>query len=266
MVWDLKRIGVVLSGGGAKGAYEIGAFKALEEWDLGQYIYSISGCSIGAYNELLYSMLDLNSAREFLYDFPTLIETNLEKERLLSGEDARYSSKGIIDYLLDKLGESQLIVAKPNLYACAYSVCNKQIEYFQLNGLSVREASQICIASGALPDYFAPVIIRGNPYTDGGVVPSQCVGGGNADKIPLYPLLKTELDCIICIFLNEKNYIDHSKITSSCLYYELRPSEPLEEKPHSGTLDFSPYKLEHHEALGYKDMRRMLEGINSREL
>ncbi|MDE5835270.1 MAG: patatin-like phospholipase family protein, partial [Ruminococcus sp.] len=47
------KIGLVLSGGGAKGAYEIGVYKALSEIRADYYIDSIAGTSVGALNAVL---------------------------------------------------------------------------------------------------------------------------------------------------------------------------------------------------------------------
>ncbi|HAX74186.1 MAG TPA: patatin, partial [Firmicutes bacterium] len=54
------KIGLVLSGGGAKGAYEAGVIKAL--WDLGlnKQIKVVSGTSIGVINALIFCMDDLS--------------------------------------------------------------------------------------------------------------------------------------------------------------------------------------------------------------
>ena len=46
-----EKIGLVLEGGGAKGAYEIGACKALEE--IGINITAVTGTSVGALNGAL---------------------------------------------------------------------------------------------------------------------------------------------------------------------------------------------------------------------
>ena len=46
-------IGLVLSGGGAKGAYETGAYKALEQFGITERITAIAGTSVGALNAVL---------------------------------------------------------------------------------------------------------------------------------------------------------------------------------------------------------------------
>ena len=45
------KIGLVLSGGGGKGAYELGVWKALKELNLNKYISVFSGTSIGAFKK-----------------------------------------------------------------------------------------------------------------------------------------------------------------------------------------------------------------------
>ncbi len=47
-----KGIGLVLSGGGGKGAYEIGVIKALDKLDITRSITCVSGSSVGAYYNL----------------------------------------------------------------------------------------------------------------------------------------------------------------------------------------------------------------------
>lgn len=50
-----ETLGLVLSGGGAKGAYEVGAWSALHEAGLCENIVAISGTSIGAVNAALFA-------------------------------------------------------------------------------------------------------------------------------------------------------------------------------------------------------------------
>ena len=58
------KIGLVLSGGGGKGAYELGVWKALKELNLNKYISVFSGTSIGAFNAALFAMDDLEKAEK----------------------------------------------------------------------------------------------------------------------------------------------------------------------------------------------------------
>ena len=55
-----KEYGLVLEGGGAKGAYQIGAWKALKE--AGVKLKGIAGTSVGALNGALICMNDIEAA------------------------------------------------------------------------------------------------------------------------------------------------------------------------------------------------------------
>ena len=50
----MKGIGVVFSGGGGKGAYEIGVWKYMHEVGLDRYVRAVSGTSVGALNAALF--------------------------------------------------------------------------------------------------------------------------------------------------------------------------------------------------------------------
>ena len=54
--------GLVLSGGGAKGAYEVGVWKALEDYGISDKITVISGTSVGALNAALFACSDSGEA------------------------------------------------------------------------------------------------------------------------------------------------------------------------------------------------------------
>ena len=55
-----KEYGIVLEGGGAKGAYQVGAWKALKE--AGIRIKGVAGTSVGALNGALICMDDFSKA------------------------------------------------------------------------------------------------------------------------------------------------------------------------------------------------------------
>ncbi|MEG0378349.1 MAG: patatin-like phospholipase family protein, partial [Eubacterium sp.] len=59
----MKEYGLVLSGGGTKGAFEIGVWQALRELHI--KTPCIIGTSIGAINAALIAQNDFNKAREF---------------------------------------------------------------------------------------------------------------------------------------------------------------------------------------------------------
>lgn len=61
------KIGLVLSGGGTKGAYQAGVYKAMEELGLIPHIKAIAGTSIGSFNALLFSCGTLRYGGSFCF-------------------------------------------------------------------------------------------------------------------------------------------------------------------------------------------------------
>lgn len=56
------KIGLVFAGGGGKGAYQIGVWKALEEMGIAERVEAVSGTWVGALNAALFAQGDLARA------------------------------------------------------------------------------------------------------------------------------------------------------------------------------------------------------------
>lgn len=72
--------GLVLEGGGAKGAYHIGALKAIEELDI--KISAVAGTSIGAMNGAMYVQGKLDEAYDYWYNVSTSQVLDIEDKYL----------------------------------------------------------------------------------------------------------------------------------------------------------------------------------------
>ncbi len=59
-----KRVGLVLAGGGARGAYQIGVWKALREFGIDDNITDLAGASVGALNAALFANGDFYTAED----------------------------------------------------------------------------------------------------------------------------------------------------------------------------------------------------------
>lgn len=59
-----KNIGLVLSGGGAKGAYQVGVWKAMEEYGLTDNVKVAAGTSVGALNAALFANISTLEAEQ----------------------------------------------------------------------------------------------------------------------------------------------------------------------------------------------------------
>ena len=209
-LFDLN-IGLVLSGGGAKGAYEAGIFKALWELDIIRRVSVVSGTSIGTINGLMLSMND-NSIMDESWSSLTYsrfinhqtlarnlkISKLLKKVRyigteekfneLLSGSDlGLLSQSGIREFIEEYVNFQIIKESNKTLYACAYNIDLKTPEYFRLNDYEGDELIDIVLASCAVPFIFKPIKINGYRYADGGINNPQYVCQ-NADNVPIAPL------------------------------------------------------------------------------
>ena len=88
------KIGLVLAGGGGKGAYELGVWKALKELGISEHISVFSGTSIGAFNAVLFAMDDMEKADK-LWDEVTM-------DKLVPISNYELIKRGIGLYLVGK--------------------------------------------------------------------------------------------------------------------------------------------------------------------
>ena len=74
----MKPYGLILAGGGAKGAYQIGAWKAMRELDI--EFEAIAGASIGAINGAMIAQGDFDDAYELWSNVEVSSGVNIQGE------------------------------------------------------------------------------------------------------------------------------------------------------------------------------------------
>ena len=74
----MKKLGLVLDGGGGRGAYQLGIWKYIKEIGLDKHIKVISGCSVGSLNACLLAMDN--------YDMAYSIWTNEVKDKIICAD------------------------------------------------------------------------------------------------------------------------------------------------------------------------------------
>jgi NTE family protein len=185
------KIGLVLSGGGAKGFAHIGVLKVLEE--AGVKIDFIGGTSMGAVIGGLYasgynaaqidSIFQATDFNELINDFIPRSSKNFYERR----NDELYAlvlpfnkmkigipealSKGIYNYnLLSRITRNVRQVKDFNQLPIPFLCIGTNIETGEEVLLNKGNLVQAMIASSAFPSLFAPVEIDGKILVDGGVV------------------------------------------------------------------------------------------------
>lgn len=174
-----QKIGLVLGGGGGKGAYQIGVWKALKEYKIDKYITYVSGTSIGSLNSLLFLNGDLDNAIN--------VWSNITRETALTKKSVKdilfkkslYSRDGFIDLAEKNVDFDKVSNSKVKFFVTATPV-SKNVEgaptNFCLNGKSKEDILKCVLASSAIPVIFEPVVINGIKYRDGYMVDNNPVG------------------------------------------------------------------------------------------
>jgi NTE family protein len=194
---------LVLQGGGALGAYQVGVYQALHEagiepeWVIGTSIGAINGAIIAgnapddriARLDAFWDRVRRDAATEAARWFPALDAalTNLgtfthgidgffhPNPQALRGVHAPLGVENAAFYLTAPLGETlaelvdfgRINGAKTRLSLGAVSVSRGDMHYFDSREMAI--GPKHVMASGALPPAFPAVRIDGEPYWDGGI-------------------------------------------------------------------------------------------------
>ena len=173
---DKVRIGLALSGGGARGIAHIGVLRALEEE--GIFPDEISGSSAGAIAGALYAS---GISPERMLDF--VKGSSIMKILKVT---VPYSGLAKLTYLqeqLERFIESDRFEdLKRKLYITVTNLNKGRSEV-----LSGGKLFQAVLASSAIPLVFKPITINGELFVDGGML----------NNMPVQPLVDADLDIII---------------------------------------------------------------------
>ncbi len=244
--------GLVLCGGGAKGAYQIGAWEALAAYGLFDKIQAISGVSIGAINEILMAGVSLETAKHIWnqIDFLTVFDTEPE---LIDMVEGTFSRNEMLDIMRQYLDYEKVTKSAYDLYVNITRIGtnvddNERIAiYDTLNSKTQRQIEQLILASSALPLIYEAVPIDGYYYRDGGLT----------DNMPVKPLYEQGYRNIIVVSLSHKTVINTDLYPDAQILL-IRPSRSLGDT-FSGTLNFDRRKINIRRELGYRDTLRTLQ-------
>lgn len=195
--------GLVLGGGGARGCYEIGAWKALK--DNGISFGCVAGTSIGALVGAMYVQGALGPITEFvehleptaiasdLFAFPEKLGTWVKNRKEIGSFLSRYIVSGTgmdispLKTQIDHLFSWPEFEQSPINFACmTFNVTQKRPEVFYKNEMTEANAKSIILASASCYPAFPPLKYEGNGYIDGGYwdnVPIDLAAKMGATKI-----------------------------------------------------------------------------------
>ena len=272
----MKNIGLVLCGGGAKGAYQVGVFKVLEELEIANEIKMISGSSIGALNGALYLMYSADEIDQIWQQCNWTAIFGVSKEnikkvnQIVHRVNTRQMSpffgainmvgvanqtglplqrKGFEKVLRQYLKPSIIQKQSIDLIVSCGKVNSKQLAYFNLNHQSPKKMQDILFATTAVPMLSNPVYIDNSYYCD----PMKY------ERAPLAPLLKSDCETIIIVYLNRGQCLGRKEINGKRLI-EIAPSRDLGTGIY-GSFDFRKSVIENSIELGGNDAYRILYNV-----
>ncbi len=260
-----KKIGLVLSGGGAKGAYEVGVWAALEQLGLTCGIDGIIGSSVGALNAVLFDTCDLQTAKDIwlnLKESDLLYVDQTAFFTLLLGpafQAVRSTVWGIMlggvfsQKRLEEIMKKNIDFrrSKRALYAvCSHIASPKLSEVFYLAEYAPDVRRKIVLASSALPVIYRGLFgarINGAGYLDGGI----------SDNTPRMKLRAQGWRQTVTVWLTDQPEPDK---LSNDRNIDIIPSESLGSFV-SGTIKVDPDKQKHDFELGLRDTLALKERL-----
>ena len=203
-----KEYGIVLEGGGAKGAYQIGAWKALRE--AGVRIKGIAGASVGSLNGALICMDDLEKAEDIWknIEYSRVMDVSDEtikalkkkdfkalnmQEILNSGfqfiKDGGFDVTPLKNLIAEVVGdESRIRESDRELFAMTYSVSEHKELAVDVKSGEEGSVKDMLLASAYFLA-FKNEKLGGKRYRD----------GGGFNNVPLGVLLDKGYEDIICL-------------------------------------------------------------------
>lgn len=170
------QVGIVFSGGMAKGSYEIGVMKAFQKQKSLQ-VAGISAASIGTLNAYAWLCEKLSDAEQIWQNI--YVETKGKTYRTL------IKNRGIYNYI-DVICKEADVLSIP-----LYTVCTPSNVfhpcYVLLNELDYEKRKKFLKASITMFPVMPAYRIGSNSYYDGAII----------DNTPITPLSTYELDCVV---------------------------------------------------------------------
>ncbi|MFW6148248.1 MAG: patatin-like phospholipase family protein [Atribacterota bacterium] len=259
-----EKFGLVLESGGAKGSYEIGACKALEE--IGVRITAVTGTSVGALNGVMVAQHEIDKAYQMWYDMRPSKVMKIDEKRLnqlsrleIKPGDMRYYIKmlgeiiteGGIDVtplkrlIKEYVNEDKLRKSDINFGMVTVSFTDRKALELFVEDIPRGQVADYLFASANFP-LFRSAKIGDKIFMDGGIY----------DNLPIGMLLKKGYKSFITIRvggMGRKRKVN----LEDCHVINIEAREPL-----AGPLNFSKEKARESLKLGYFDAYRVMKNLS----
>lgn len=254
--------GLVLEGGGTRGAYQIGAYEAL--MDLGIEIKGIAGTSIGAINGAMFAQGDLELSKELWENLDHSMIINMEEDDISKLYNLKFEKNDLL-YMFEKVKEVLKdggLDISPLKFTIDKYIDEERIRKsgkdfgivtFNLTDLKPKELFLEDIPKGSLKEYilasaYMPVFkgekLNGSYYLDGAFY----------DNLPFKMLENKEYNKLIVIRIHGTGVV--KKPSKDVEYIVIEPKEDL-----GHSLEFNQERVRYNIKLGYYDTLRVFKNL-----
>ena len=260
-----KTYAIALEGGGSRGAWQVGAWRALEE--AGIRYNAVSGTSVGAINGTLMAMRDLPQAeavwRDISFSQVANVDDdtmnrimNLDFETMDQVKDALVTVKNIVHdrgldveplrrLLAERVDEEKVRNSGVELFLTTVSLTDLKEMQIDAKDLAPGQLKDMIMASAYHPA-FKQEKISGKSYADGGLY----------DVVPISALISRGYKDLIVLRIYGPGIERKVKIPAGVTVTTIAPNANL-----GNMLNFSKEQSNTNMALGYYDTQRVLYGL-----
>ena len=252
---------LVLNGGGSRGAYQIGAWRAFEE--LGVRFQAVYGTSIGALNAALFAQGDLALAERIWENITAGQIVSVEAGDTFSIGRMVSRKRDVIPFLVENarhlrmdvkplealvrenIDEARIRARGMELGVMTFRVPQLQGVPMTLANMTPGTLGEWVLASAACFPIFPERRIDGQLYVDGGYY----------DNLPIDLALAGGADEVVAVELHpEPTHPEYARVP---WLTSVMPRREL-----GGFLDFDPQRLRTSRTLGYCDAMKALHGLD----
>ncbi|NLZ62032.1 MAG: hypothetical protein GX904_04455 [Acholeplasmataceae bacterium] len=237
----MNKLGLCLSGGGARGAFQVGACKALEDLGILKKVNAYAGTSIGSVNASLISTKSVDEVfRIWLSVEPDVLKSTESLFKRIIKERTHFVDNGVfkidelevqidaaIDYNHLRQQELYITISQAGnindgifgLFKAGYQHYIKkdsQALYVPVSDQSDEQIKKLILASCSIPIVFPAVRLDEREYFDGAVF----------DNVPVKPLVDSGCDTVIIVHLHRLNLFQKSNFPG-IRFYEIKHHRSL---------------------------------------
>jgi len=260
----MKPYGLILAGGGAKGAYQMGAWKAMRE--MGIKIEAIAGVSIGAINGALIAQGDYDLAMELWNNVEVTDGINFPKE--LKDPSNLFSKSNMVQIVkeviknggVDATPAKELVAKFVNEDRVRESKIPLGIVTYSISSMKAVEIFADEMENGQLIDYLMasarfPGLANQGPddqsYFDGGVY----------DNAPVSVLRDRGINRLVIVDISNMKGMGHKHDLSCADIIYIRPYDP---KELGEPFEFDREKTRLRVEMGYLDTKKAFGFLSGR--